>query len=64
MTSEIDTYRVAKLYIERYGDLARIEAAAMADQMLEKGDIAGQRTWMRIRAAIIALTEPGDGKAN
>lgn len=64
MTSDLDVYRVAKQYIDLHGDLAKIQAARMADQMLEKGDTEGQRVWMRIRRAIADLTEGGPGPAH
>ncbi len=38
---------------------------AIADAMLEKGDMDGQRVWKRILEAVEALleTQPGDGAA-
>jgi hypothetical protein len=43
------------------GETARIEAAMMADRMLEKGDLDGQRVWIQIRQTIFELTETGQG---
>ncbi len=41
MTSDLEIYRSAKLLIDRHGDDAVIEAAMMADKMLEQGDLDG-----------------------
>ncbi len=64
MPSDQDVYRVAKQYIDLHGDLAKIEAARMADQMLDKGDTEGQRVWLRIREAILQLSERGHTRAH
>ncbi len=42
-----------------------IHAAMKADALLEKGDLDGQRVWLRIVKTIEALleTQPGDGAA-
>ncbi len=55
MTSDLDIYRSAKLLIDRHGDDAVIEAAMMADKMLEHGDLDGLATWNRILRAIEEL---------
>ena len=55
MTSDLDIYRTAKLFIDQHGDDAVIEAAMMADKMLEEGDLDGQATWNRILRAIEEL---------
>ena len=55
MTDDKDIYRSAKLLIDRHGDDAVIEAAMMADKMLEAGDMEGQATWNRILRAIEEL---------
>jgi len=55
MTSNIEIYRSAKLLINRHGDDAVIEAAMMADKMLEQGDLDGLATWNRILRAIEEL---------
>ena len=55
MTSDIEIYRTAKLLIDRHGDDAVIEAAMMADKMLEAGDLDGLATWNRILRAIEEL---------
>ena len=55
MTDDKDIYRSAKLLINRHGDDAVIEAAMMADKMLEAGDLDGLATWKRILTAIDEL---------
>ena len=52
MTSEIDVYRSAKLFIELHGDEAAIQAACQADAMLNRGDLDGAVVWRRIVAVI------------
>ena len=55
MTADIEIYRTAKLFIDRHGDDAVIEAAMMADELLESGDLDGLATWKRILSAIDEL---------
>ena len=55
MTSDLDIWRSANLMIQRHGDLADIQSATRADELLAKGDIDGQRVWMRIPRAIYEL---------
>ncbi len=55
MTADLDIYRTAKLFIDRHGDDAVIEAAMKADKMLEQGDLDGLATWNRILRAIEEL---------
>ena len=55
MTSDLEIYRSAKLLIDRHGDNAVIEAAMMADKMLEAGDLDGLATWNRMLRAIEEL---------
>ena len=55
MTSDLEIYRSAKLLIDRHGDDAVIEAAMMADKMLDQGDLDGLATWNRILRAIEEL---------
>ncbi len=47
-----DIWRSANLLIQQHGEDARIHAAQMADEMLDKGDLDGQRTWLLILKAI------------
>ena len=64
MTSEIDVYRSAKLFIDQHGGEAAIQAAYQADAMLDKGDLDGAAVWRRIVAAIneIQKKEPEPGE--
>lgn len=55
--SELDVFRSAKLLVEQHGDEAPIEAAMRADAMLKKGDLDGQRVWLRIVRAIEELLQ-------
>lgn len=60
MPSDRDIWVSAKLYIDRHGEDAPIEAAMRADVLAEEGDYAGQRAWLRIIAAIEWLRrQPG-----
>ena len=52
VTSDIDVYRSAKLFIDKHGDEASIHAAMKADDMLERGDMDGRGVWLRIMGAI------------
>ena len=61
--SGLDIYRSANLLVKQRGTEAPIHAAMPADAMLEKGDLDGQRVWLRILKATEALLEqqPGGG---
>jgi hypothetical protein len=52
MTSDLDIYRTANLLIKEHGETAAIEADMRADDMLEKGDLDGQATWLRVLGTI------------
>jgi len=60
MTTDIDIYRAAKLYIDNHSDQAALQAAMQADALLEAGDLDGAATWRKIIKAIVAMraTEP------
>ena len=55
MISDTDIWRSANELIKQFGDTADIEAATRADALLAKGDLDGQRVWLRILKAIDAL---------
>ena len=55
MISDLDIWRSANELIKEFGDTADIEAAARADALLAKGDLEGQRVWLRILTAIDEL---------
>ena len=50
-----DIYRAAHEYIKQYGDDADIQAAMMADKMLERVSMEGPSLWLQIMAAIDEL---------
>ena len=53
MTSDLDIYRAAKLLIEQYeADGAQMHAAMRAYELLEAGDVDGQRVWIKILEAV------------
>jgi len=62
MLTDLDIYRSAKLLIDQHGPDTALEAARRADELRDKGDLDGQRAWMRIREAVLELLEPGDGE--
>ena len=66
MTSDLDIYRTANLLLKQYGnDGAWMHAAMRADELLEAGDLNGNRVWVRILEAVRELTDaepPGDGE--
>jgi hypothetical protein len=62
--SDLDVWRAANLLIRQHGAEAEIEAARVADLMLDRGDDEGRPVWSRIRRAIDALQAPPQGKPN
>jgi hypothetical protein len=64
MISDLDIWRSANELIKQFGDTADIEAAARADALLGKGDLDGQRVWLRILKAIDEMHKTPFGKAN
>jgi hypothetical protein len=64
MISDLDIWRSANELIKQFGDTAAIEAAARADALLDKGDLDGQRVWLRILKAIDEMQKTPLGKAN
>ncbi len=65
MIPDLDIYRSAHLLVKRHGAEATIHAAMRADAMLDKGDLDGQRVWMRILKATEELlnSRPSKGVA-
>ncbi|MCH7888318.1 MAG: hypothetical protein IIA00_03465 [Proteobacteria bacterium] len=57
--SEIDVFRSADALVKQHGDEAAIHAAMRADAMLDKGDLDGQRVWLRIVKAVGELLARG-----
>jgi len=58
------SHRCTAVMIKHHGDTADIEAARRADEYLAKGELDGQRVWMRIVKAIDELrtVKPGETK--
>ncbi len=48
MIPDLDIYRSAQVLVKQHGQDAPIQAAMMADAMLEKGDLDGYAVWKRI----------------
>jgi hypothetical protein len=64
MTGNIDIWRAANMLIKRYGAEAEIEAARLADLMLERGDGPGHLLWLRIKRAIVEWQSAPPGRAH
>ncbi len=60
--TDLDVWRAANLMIKEHGVEAEIEACRMADRLMSWGDNEGQRTWLRIKRAIVELQAGPDGK--
>jgi hypothetical protein len=62
LVSDIDIWRTAAEMLKGYSDTADIEAAARADALQDKGDLEGQRVWLRVLKAIDELqkVQPGE----
>jgi hypothetical protein len=63
MTTDLDIYRSAWVFIDQHGEDAPIWAAQKADEMLERGNLDGERLWLRILTAIedLQATERPEG---
>ncbi len=66
VVEEIDIYRSANLLIKQHGEEAEIFAAMQADACLEKGDLEGKRTWLKVIESIKELqdTTPPSSEAD
>jgi len=53
--NELDIYRSAKLYLDRYGADAPIHAAMRVDALMEAGDVDGISVWKRVLRALREL---------
>lgn len=62
MIPDLDIWRCTALMIKHYGDTADTEAAVRADDYLAKGELDGQRVWMRIAKAIDELRGVKEGE--
>ena len=56
MTTDLDIFRSATLLIDQHDADALIEVALKADELLDAGDLDGQRVWVRIRRIGCAVT--------
>ena len=56
MTQEIDIWRSAAVLVKHYGNDAPIQATMRADELLDAGNIDGQRAWLPILDATSFLT--------
>ena len=52
---EIDTWLAASILLKRYKGDAIFIATRRADALLDRGDVAGRSTWIRIAKAIAEL---------
>ena len=59
----LDAYRSAKLLIDQHGNEAPIHAAMRADELLDRGDMKGRASWLRIMGGVEELlsTRPRNG---
>jgi hypothetical protein len=48
MVSNLDIWRAANMLIRQHGTDAELEAARLADLMLDRGDVDGHLVWPRI----------------
>jgi hypothetical protein len=61
MIPDIDIWRCANELIKEHGDEAGTAAAVLGDAFFEKGDLDGQRVWMRVAKAIDQLQRVESG---
>jgi len=64
MISDLDIWRAANMLVKRHCDGAELEAARLADLMLDRGDLDGREVWRRIRRAIVELQAVPSGLAH
>jgi hypothetical protein len=55
--SDLDIFRAANMYVERYGDEAIAKAREMVRSLKERGDEDGADTWLRIIVAIETMRQ-------
>ena len=58
MTTDLDIMRSAWVLIDQHGEDASFWAAQKADAILERGNLDGERLWLRILEAIETLPAP------
>jgi len=57
--ADLDIWRSAMVMVKRYGDDATLEAAARADELMERGDMVGCTTW---RIERLQAKAPAEGE--
>ena len=55
MITDPDIYLAATVILKRYGADASMQVTERADEMLERGDLAGAAVWRRILKAVEEL---------
>lgn len=55
MPDDLDIYRTASVLIWEHGENAALEAALLADHMLNVGDMGALAVWWRVLKAIKAI---------
>jgi hypothetical protein len=55
--SDLNIFRAANMYVERYGDEAIAKAREMVRSLKERGDEDGADTWLRIIVAIETMRQ-------
>lgn len=56
-SADRDVLRTANMLLDEHGPIAWFEAAQETDRLLNRGDVAGARVWLRILSAITAFHE-------
>jgi hypothetical protein len=64
LVTDLDVWRAANMLIKRHGAEAEIEAARLADAMLNRGDGQGHLLWLRIKRAIVDWQAPPAGTSH
>lgn len=59
-----DIWRSAKLYIDRYGKDAKIQAGFRADACLDQGDLDGAAVWRRVIQVVEELENETPGSVH
>jgi hypothetical protein len=57
LLSECDILTNANLLLQQHGDAAATRAAMVADACMEKGDLEGEQTWLRVMETIRELQD-------
>ncbi len=63
-TTNLEIYSAAYQLLQHHSEEASLEAARLANAMLDRGDLEGQRVWKMVLKALDELRrkEPGDGE--